>query len=189
MNLRIATLVVYLVAMSLAACGGSDPEAAPTTPAADTTTPTETTSTPPPPPGTTTELPASLPGLPKKIAGYEAWTKLNDAPLPPRDSDPHLSTKNVYASKEIRANGRFPNGTIIVKAGVAPGKDFVTLVALMQKERGADPAHNDWIFVEYTRGNKNQPFTELASGAVCYSCHVGAESTDYVWIYKLGLAK
>ena len=63
----------------------------------------------------------------------------------------------------------------------APGKDFVTLIAVMRKERGADPAHNDWLFIEYTRVNKKDSFSELARGAVCTSCHVGAEGADYVW--------
>ena len=171
---------VLISSLLLSACGGGSDEAAPTSPAPGTTA-GETATTPPPAPGTTTELPAPLPGLPKSVAGYDGWTKLNDAPLPPRDSDPHLSTKNVYASKEARADGRFPNRTIIVKEGVAPGKNFITLIAIMRKERGADPAHNDWLFVEYTREKKSEPFAELASGAVCYSCHVGAETTDYVW--------
>jgi Cytochrome P460 len=178
-NVRALAPAVLASSFLLYGCGGSE-EAAPTSPS-PTMTATETSATPPPAPGTTTEIPAPLPGLPKGVAGYDGWTKLNDAPLPPRDSDPHLSTKNVFASKEARANGRFPNGTIIVKEGVAPGKDFITLIAIMRKERGADPAHNDWLFVEYTRARRNQRFSELASGAVCYSCHVGAESTDYVW--------
>jgi Cytochrome P460 len=189
---RVRTPAAAFLASSLllCACGGDD-EAAPTSPPppAATATATETTATPPPAPGTTTEIPAPLPGLPKSVAGYKGWMKLNDAPLPPRDSDPHLSTKNVYASEEARANGRFPNGTVIVKEGMAPGKDFITLIAIMRKERGADPAHNDWLFVEYARVRRDQRFSELASGAVCYGCHVGAESTDYVWIKKLGLAK
>jgi Cytochrome P460 len=177
---RAPALAALVLAVLLPACGGDSEEATPTTPAAGTTT-TETTATPPPAPGTTTEIPEPLPGLPKSVAGYDAWTKLNDAPLPPRDSDPHLSTKNVYASKEMGANGRFPNRTVLVKEGIAPGKDFVTLIAIMRKERGADPAHNDWLFIEYTRVNKKDPFSELARGAVCTSCHVGAEGADYVW--------
>ena len=181
MSIRPAAAVLSTFVL-LSACGGGSDEAAPTSPASTTTAGETATTTPPPPaPGTTTELPAPLPGLPKSVAGYDGWTRLNDAPLPPRDSDPHLSTKNVYASKEAGANGRFPNRTIIVKEGVAPGKNFVTLIAIMRKERGADPAHNDWLFIEYTREKKNAPFEELASGAVCYSCHVGAEATDYVW--------
>ena len=174
------TLIAFALVLLAAGCGGSD-EAAPTSPSAATTESTTTTATPPPVPGTTTELPAPLPGLPKRVAGYDEWTKLNDEPLPPRDSDPHLGTKNVFASKEPSANGVFPNGTIIVKEGVRPGKDFIGLIAIMRKERGADPAHNDWLFIEYTRERKNDSFSELARGAVCYGCHVGAEGADYVW--------
>jgi hypothetical protein len=170
---------VLLAALVLAGCGSDEEEATP--PPAATTGPVETVNTLPEAPGTTTEVPSPLPGLPRSVAGYRNWTKLNSKPLPPRDSDPHLGTKNIYASKEVRANGLFPNGTIIVKEATRPGKDFIGLIAIMRKERGADPAHNDWLFVEYTRDGKDERFSELASGAVCYGCHVGAEATDYVW--------
>ena len=50
----------------------------------------------------------------------------------------------------------------------------------MRKERGADPEHDDWIFVEYTRAAAGDRFGEVASGAVCWSCHVGAQ-LDYVF--------
>jgi Cytochrome P460 len=171
-------LALVLAAALLAACGSSGEEATPTEPAA---APAATTTEPPEVPGTTTEVPAPLPGLPKSIAGYREWTKLNKASIAPRDSDPHLGTKEVYASKQMRANGLFPEGTIIVKEATRPGKDFLGLIAIMRKERGADPAHNDWLFVEYTRESKSERFSEVASGAVCYGCHVGAEETDYVW--------
>ena len=173
------TLVPVLAAALLAACGSSDEEATPPQPA--TTAPPETTTAPPEVPGTTTEVPAPLPGLPKSIAGYRDWTKLNKASIAPRDSDPHLGTKEVYASKEMGSNGLFPNGTIIVKEATRPGKDFLGLIAVMRKQRGADPAHNDWLFVEYTRDSRGEAFAEVASGAVCYGCHVGAEEADYVF--------
>lgn len=169
-----------LVAALLTACGSSEDEASPTTPAPAATSP-ETVTTPPEVPVTTTEVPAPLPGLPKSIAGYRDWIKLNKAPIARRDSDPHLGTKDVYASKEMRSTGLFPNGTIIVKEATRPGKDFLGLIAVMRKERGADPAHNDWLFVEYTRDSRREAFAEVASGAVCYGCHVGAEETDYVF--------
>jgi hypothetical protein len=172
-------LVLVLWAALLAACGSSGEEATPPTEPA--TAPPATTTEPAEVPGTTTEIPAPLPGLPKNIAGYREWIKLNKASIAPRDSDPHLGTKEVYASKEVRSNGLFPNGTIVVKEAIRPGKDFIGLIAIMRKERGADPAHNDWLFVEYTREQESQPFSELASGAVCYGCHVGAEETDYVF--------
>jgi hypothetical protein len=150
-------LALLVTAALLAACGSSDEEATPPQPAPTATS--ETTTEPPEVPGTTTEVPAPLPGLPKSIAGYRDWIKLNKAPIAPRDSDPHLGTKEVYASKEMRSNGLFPNGTIIVKEATRPGKDFLGLIAIMRKERGADPAHNDWLFVEYTRDSRKYVFT------------------------------
>jgi hypothetical protein len=121
------------------------------------------------------------PGAPKFIAGYRDWPRLNDRPIGPRDSDPHLGTKNVFASETQRANGRFPNGTIVVKEASRPGKAFIGLLATMRKQKGADPEHNDWVFVEYTRDDANEPFSELARGTVCWSCHVGAAESDYVF--------
>ena len=140
----------------------------------ETTTSETTTEAEPPPP----RAPRGVPGF---VAGYRGWVKLNDEPIPPRDSDPHSGTKNVYASRGRRPNGRFPVGTSVVKEASRPGKDFVGLIAIMRKERGADPAHRDWVFVEYTREARNQRFHEIASGAVCWSCHVGALETDYVF--------
>jgi hypothetical protein len=59
----------------------------------------------------------------------------------------------------------------------------------MRKGRGTDSEHNDWRFVEFTRDGKSDPFSETARGAVCWTCHMGAAQTDYVWIYTLGLAR
>lgn len=175
-----------------AGCGGSSPpegaapaetktvlDIAPTNPAPSTT------AAPPAPTG-----PKPLSGLPGFTAGYDGWLKLNRKPIPPRQSaDAHSGTKNVYASKERRASGSFPNGTVLVKEAVRPGKDFIGLIAIMRKERGLDQDHNDWRFVEYTRDSAAARFTETASDSVCWSCHMGAQQTDYVWIYTLGLAR
>ena len=181
---------LLLLAALVAGCAGeSEPEQAPTTagpaPPATTTRPDPTTEA-----GTTTEettteaeppAPQAPPGVPGFVAGYRGWTKLNDAPIPPRDADPHNGTKNVYASREQQANGRYPAGTIVVKDAVRPGTDFVGLIAIMRKEPGADPAHRNWVFVEYTRDARDEPFQEVASGAVCWSCHMGALENDYVF--------
>jgi hypothetical protein len=170
----------------LAACGGSaEPESAPPTqePAPEPTTSTQgepttqetTTEQAEPPP------PQAPPGVPRFVAGYRGWFKLNDAPIPPRESDPHNGTKNVYASKRRGADGLFPNGTIVVKDAMRPGADFLGLIAIMRKRAGADPAHNDWVFVEYTRDAPGARFAEIASGSVCWSCHMGAQDLDYVF--------
>jgi hypothetical protein len=180
-------LLAFLVVL-LAACGaGSDPAAEPTSPEPAPTAPPEPATTEPEPTTeeTTTEAapppPEAPPGVPGYVAGYRDWVQLNRAPIPPRDADPHLGTKNVYASEDRRANGRFPYGTIVVKDANRPGKSFIGLIAIMRKERGADPAHNDWVFVEYTRETRGDRFREIASGAVCWSCHMGALDSDYVF--------
>jgi hypothetical protein len=121
-----------------------------------------------------------LPGLPASTAGYKSWTKINRRPIPPRRNDPHSSTKNVYASKAKRG-ARYPYGTVILKEGLQPGTRFVKLIAVMRKLRGASPRNNDWKMVEWARSSPGDRFTQIAAGAVCYSCHVGAKSNDYVF--------
>jgi len=181
-----AALLLALV-LGLSACGGSgdqpvaEPETQPTT-----TQPPEPTTTDEEEPTTSEEeqtteaAPEPLPGLPRFTAGYTEWAKLATN-IPPRDSDPHLGTKDIFASQR-REGGVFPVGTVIVKHAQRPGRDFIGLVATMRKVEGADPEHNDWVFVEWARENADEPFTELASGQVCWSCHVGAEQADYVWV-------
>jgi hypothetical protein len=186
---RLAGLALLAFVLGLAACGGADdpprsagepettlPEPAPTESLPDNgETTTEETATEASPPA-----PAPLPGLPNWTAGYRAWTKLNASPIPPRDSDPHLGTKDVYASREMLRSA-FPPGTVVVKEARRPGADFVGLVAGMRKVAGANPGHNDWVFVEWTRESADAPFTELARGGVCESCHSGVADQDYVF--------
>ena len=180
-----------LVALAVGCDGGSPPEgAAP----AETQTVLDTTPTNPAPsttaPPPTPTGPEPLSGLPAFTAGYDGWLKLNRKPIPLRQSaDAHSGTKNVYASKKRRPSGSFPNGTILVKEAVRPGKDFIGLIAIMRKERDLDRDHNDWRFVEYTRDSAGARFAETARDSVCWSCHMGAQQTDYVWIYTLGLAR
>jgi hypothetical protein len=132
--------------------------------------------------------PKSIPGVPRYAWPYRSWTRLNQKPVPPRDSDPHLGTKEVYASRKADGTTYLP-GTIIVKEATRPGADFIGLIAVMRKVRGADQAHKDWVFTEYTRGSAHASFAETASGDVCWSCHMEAAQTDYVWIAKLGLTR
>ena len=180
-------LAPYFVVFVAACGGGSDPVAEPTSsqPAPATTPETVTLEPEPTTEETTTEAapppPEAPPGVPGFVAGYRDWVKLNDAPIPPRDADPHLGTKNVYASNDRRPNGRFPYGTIVVKDATRPGKDFIGLIAIMRKERGADPAHGDWVFVEFTREARGDRFGLQARGAVCWTCHMGAQDSDYVF--------
>ena len=135
------------------------------------------------------DLPVALPGLPDFTAGYDQWLRLNAEPIPPNDGfDPHLGMKNVYVNQErdvIAPGGQqvfpYPDGSIVVKDAVRPGKDFIGLVAFMKKTKGFDPAHNDWLFEEYTRNSADEKFSKIADGAVCWNCHSGVADTDYVF--------
>jgi hypothetical protein len=119
-----------------------------------------------------------LPGLPQWTAGYTAWTKINRVPIPARASDAHRGTKNVYASKRAR-NGRYPVGTVIVKEVRRPGTSYVGVIAAMRKLPNRR-AHNGWELIEWDRTSARGRFGVLASGAICYGCHVGAKP-DYVF--------
>jgi hypothetical protein len=177
-------VAVLALAAALGGCGGgTEPESRTEAGSAPATTQPATTgpATEPEPPPTEAEAPPEPdPGLPAWTAGYAEWSRLNAAPIPPRDSDPHLSTKNVYASRPA-TGGVFPPGTIVVKEGVRPGTTFVGLIAAMRKLAGANPEHDDWVFVEWSRNAAGDPFTKLAEGAVCESCHAGAAGGDYVF--------
>jgi hypothetical protein len=179
--------LLAVVAFAVACGGSSEPEGAPP-PAPESTSSLEETTTEQAPPAPSTTAPAkpkrkpkAPPGVPGFAAGYRGWIKLNEQPLPPRDSDPHNGTKDVFASKPMGANGLFPNGTVIVKEASRPGADFIGLIATMRKVKGADPEHNNWVFVEYTRESRGARYGLQAEGTVCWSCHVGATDTDYVF--------
>ena len=179
-----AALAAILLAL-VAGCGDSAPDedAAGTASVPATATATATATAAPEPP------PAALPGIPADLAGYATWTRLNAAPIPPRERDPHSGTKNVYASAPPGRDGVFPDGAIVVKDANRPGRDHLGLVAVMRKIAGADPAHGDWEFVEYARESADAPFTVLARDAVCWRCHSGAAGSDWVWALELGLER
>jgi hypothetical protein len=111
-------------------------------------------------------------GLPAYTDGYTRWAKLNRRPVTTPGA--HTGVKNVYASKARRTNGRFPNGTVIVKAIREPRtRGLPAQVAVMRKIRGR------WRWVEYSRSGGR--YGVLAKGALCTSCHVQARATDWVF--------
>jgi cytochrome P460 len=175
--------VIVFVLLAAVGCGGSEETVippsltatTPTTEAAPTTTEAEITG-----PTVELELTEPLPGLPADLVAYQTWSRLNEEPIPPRSSDPHNGTKNVYASF-LAETGVYPEGTTIVKEAMRPGTDFIGLIAMMRKEKGAQPDHNDWIWVEYTRSGPDEDFREQASDSACYTCHFQAREADYVF--------
>ncbi len=119
----------------------------------------------------------ALPGLPGWTAGYTSWTKLNRAPIPPRASDAHRGTKNVYASRAAR-RGVYPVGTVIVKDIRRPGSRSIDVVAAMRKRRGGP--NRGWEMIEWSRSSPTERFGVLAQGGLCFGCHIGAKP-DYVF--------
>ncbi|MGE0026703.1 MAG: cytochrome P460 family protein [Thermoleophilia bacterium] len=173
------------VVVAAAACADGGPAAGPqTTPARSAPEARDPTPGPTPRPQR-----RALPGLPKATAGFMAWDRINRAPIPPDSPqarrvgvDAHRGVKNVYVRvpRGRRPVAPFPDGTVIVKAaGDDPSRP--TLVAVMRKVAGADPANGDWRFAEYTRAAPGEPFGEPLTGAVCWSCHAIASETDWVF--------
>ena len=131
----------------------------------------------------------ALPGLPDDVAGYTQWLKLNAEPIPPvPGGDPHNGTKNVYVNQTrdtIAPNGTqqfpYPDGSIVVKDAIRPGKDYIGLIAIMRKKAGTDPDHNDWEFIEYVRNAADAEFSVIAKDGICWGCHARVEDIDYVF--------
>ena len=131
----------------------------------------------------------ALPGLPQDVAGYTQWLKLNADPIPPvPGGDPHNGTKNVYVNQTrdtIAPNGTqqfpYPDGSIVVKDAIRPGKDFIGLIAIMRKKDGVNPDHNDWEFIEYVRNAADAEFSVIAKDGVCWGCHARVKDIDYVF--------
>jgi hypothetical protein len=112
-------------------------------------------------------------GLPAYTNGYASWKKLNRKPVT-GGSQAHSGVKNVYASKPRAGSGKFPNGTVIVKAIVQRGaKGLPGQVAVMRKLGGK------WRWVEYSLSGKR--YGVLAQGKLCVSCHMQARARDWVF--------
>jgi hypothetical protein len=111
-------------------------------------------------------------GLPAYTDGYTGWQKLNRRPVTTPGA--HAGVKNIYASRPRGHNGRFPDGTVIVKSIARPGAaGRPAQVAVMRKLRGR------WRWVEYAR--EGSRYGVLARGSLCTSCHVQARANDWVF--------
>jgi hypothetical protein len=127
---------------------------------------------------------AAPPGTPRYIAGYRKWLKVNRRPIPNSPTTAHPATvKDVFVNRKTfprAAKFRLPYGTILVKEGRSDD-GTVVLLALMRKVKGANPKHNDWVWIEYTRSSASERFGVQAKGAICWGCHQGVAQRDYVW--------
>jgi hypothetical protein len=128
--------------------------------------------------GAETPAGATVNGIPTYVNGYTKWTRLNRVPIR-AGSSAHQGTKNVYASKR-KTGVRYPVGTIVVKAGMPPGKKWLSLIAAMRKVKAT--ANGGWRWEEFTRSSPTDRFTKVGfpeSG--CAACHSQAKSNDYVF--------
>jgi hypothetical protein len=158
-------------------------------PTATTATSTSTTATSATTTTTTTTTPAALPGLPADVVGYRSWLRLNRDPIPVHpESDAHYGTKHVYVNqpRDALAPGGtqrlpYPDGTIVVKESVRPGRGFVGLVSIMRKRAGSDPEHGDWSWVELGRDDAGEALATVGRDVICWSCHVRIARKDWVF--------
>lgn len=52
------------------------------------------------------------------------------------------------------------------------------------RKRAGVKANNGWEMIEWSRPSPTARFTVLAQGALCFSCHVQAKKTDYVFTQR-----
>lgn len=129
--------------------------------------------------------------LPADLAHFrERCVKLNAAPIPEKDSDPHRGVKDVWAcnvkSDEIPdADGTapfpYPDGTVIVKESTRQGQDYPWLIATARKQGGT------WTWDEYTRNFPDEELLHIyAKEDVCTGCHEDvAASSDWIFtVYR-----
>jgi Cytochrome P460 len=123
------------------------------------------------------------------ILDYATWTKVNPKPI-----KGHEKWVNIYvddAGKDIylSASGEtFPVCARIVKTILLDAdSDKVILLSVMIKmPPGYDPEHNDWYWGEYNK-NGQVTGTTISTGKVqvCFACHSGAATADYVFSKKV----
>ena len=128
-----------------------------------------------------------LAGLPPETAGFDGWLRLNDRPIRAAPDTPHGGDKRVYVNRpaaQVVAGDRLrlplAPGTVLLKTGARAG-DPEAFVSVMVKVPDADPQHGDWVFTEYARPDRDDPYTILAQDSACWGCHAGAIATDWVF--------
>jgi len=105
---------------------------------------------------------------------------------------PHGLTQ-IWYSKNIESlldKGSFdpvPEGTVAIKPYDMDGQPGVDGIAVMiKKPKGYDPGHNDWYYENRTPdGNRVTEMPAPGRNPMCYQCHAGGASTDYLLGTKL----
>jgi hypothetical protein len=151
---------------------------------------------------------ANLPTEPV-IDGYRKWTRANQqtvqmeaavaalcAPAAPVKANPGVKPNpsphkdkfiNVYVNSigqhalTLERSPRYPQGSIIVKEKLASADSTTPelLTVMIKRERGYNPASNDWEFLVVSGDTK----TVLERGKLenCTACHASQRGSDFIF--------
>jgi hypothetical protein len=153
----------------------------------------------------TSNISAELPKqdqITKESWSYKNWTRVNAKPvkmessiaamcapaLPTRKSSPHDDKFIVVYVNEIgrnimltEKNPQFPQGSAIVKEKLAAANSTSPelLTAMIKREKGFNPAGNDWEFFVLSGDAKSiQAQGKLDN---CLACHTAKRSNDFIF--------
>lgn len=196
-------VVILLVALVLAACGGSGaPEQS--APAATNTSAPEATPVPPtatavPPTAVPAPTATSAPEMSAdEKAATELWAMLQKADyaknwsLVPGKGEqyagqgPHGMLLTTYLNEGAfntmeSKSGEFPDGSIIVKENYKPDKTLAA-ITVMVKKAGFDADHHDWFWTKFGPDGSIQATGKPAG---CVSCHGAVRTNDYVFTFPV----
>lgn len=94
-----------------------------------------------------------------------------------------FSDKNAELAFARPAGTPFPEGSMIVKELLSSNKkgtEARTLLAMVKRDEGFDPAHGDWEFMVLRR-IKQPIIVERGKIAHCQNCHEKAKAQDFVF--------
>jgi len=121
------------------------------------------------------------------------WYKGDDSILPSSKSTAHakyfrvrfnaIANAALTDTFKLPVNGKFPEGSIIVKEVIDSPIFPVKLFAIMMKDSTSAHASKGWVWAElYPNGNNY--ISAKKKGTDCTGCH-GFQSRDYVRLFNL----
>ncbi|MFT5432770.1 MAG: hypothetical protein ACI9OJ_003473 [Myxococcota bacterium] len=120
--------------------------------------------------------PAAAAGFP---TGYEAWSQFESSPATRKASGEIRELHHNTVAKGAGAVGRFPTGSILVKAQhrmVGNQKGRLFQLAVMRKQTGGD--YGGWKFEAYDPKSLQ---AVAVDADVCAICHTQRSQTDFVF--------
>jgi hypothetical protein len=138
----------------------------------------------------------------KDFGNYKTWTRVNAKPLKMeafisrlcaapsqiRNNSPHEDKFIVVYVNEIgqsammrQRNPQFPQGSIIIKEKLASADSISPelLTAMIKREKGFNPAGNDWEF--FASGGDAKSVQAQGKLDNCIACHSAKRSSDFVF--------